>query len=288
MRAGRPALARRAGHLPYHAWAYGLDGRLVSTGFATPTPDFDPADHGLLPVATRVWKGGIYLCLADVPPGFAPDPAGDVLANWPLDRLVTGHRRDVTLACNWKVFWENYNECLHCPGVHPELSARVPIYRRGVMSPEELPEGVPSGPSLADGARTWTVSGAPCGPEFPDLTEAERTAGHTFVTVYPAMFLVAHVDFVRTVRLTPLGPETTRLTAEWLFAPEAMTAPGFDLSQAVDFAARVLAEDGAACEMNQRGLREGGITAARLMPQEFDIKAFHDWVRERMNAAGEG
>ena len=38
---------------PYHAWAYATDGRLVSTAFGTPTPDFVKADHGLFPVALR-------------------------------------------------------------------------------------------------------------------------------------------------------------------------------------------------------------------------------------------
>ena len=27
------------------------------------------------------------------------------------------------VAANWKGIAENYNECLHCPGVHPELNA---------------------------------------------------------------------------------------------------------------------------------------------------------------------
>ncbi len=44
------------------------------------------------------------------------------------------------IACNWKIFWENFNECLHCPGVHPELCDMVPIYGRGIMSEREDPE----------------------------------------------------------------------------------------------------------------------------------------------------
>ena len=27
------------------------------------------------------------------------------------------------MGANWKAIAENYNECLHCPGVHPELNA---------------------------------------------------------------------------------------------------------------------------------------------------------------------
>lgn len=268
---------------PYHAWAYDLDGRLRSTAFATPTPDFDRAAHGLTGVAHRVWNGCLFLCLSDDPPDFSPDLGLAALDNWPMDRLVTGHAMEVELACNWKVFWENYNECLHCPGIHPALSRRVPVYRQGVMSAAETSAPGAAGPALEPGTQSWTVDGRPCGPEFPDLSAAERAAGHTFVTIYPGVFLVAHVDYLRIVSLTPLAPERTRLRAEWLFAPETLAAPGFDLGNVVEFAATVLAEDGAACEMNQRGLRTPGFRAGRLMPQEFEIRAFHDWVLSRLD-----
>jgi Rieske 2Fe-2S family protein len=264
---------------PYHTWAYGTDGRLVSTAFATPTADFRREDHGLLPVALRVWAGTIFLCLAADPPDLTPDLGLDALDAWPMDALVTGHREVRGIACNWKVFWENYNECLHCPGVHPALSERVPVYAKGVMSAAET-DDPPPGPVLG-GAQSWTVSGRACGPGFPGLSAEQRAAGHTFVTTYPSTFMVGHVDYIRSVRLEPTGPETTRLTAEWLFLPETLALPGFDLRDVVDFAGTVLAEDAAACEMNQRGLASSAYRRGRLMPQEFDIARFHEWVTER-------
>lgn len=267
---------------PYHAWAYDGDGRLRSTGFATPGDDFDRSAHGLFPVASKLWAGGIYLCLSPDPPEFAPDLGVGALDNWPMDRLVTGHVVEKVLACNWKIFWENYNECLHCPGIHPALSQRVPVYRKGIMSAGETGGAPFDGPVLADGAVSWTVSGRPCGPEFPRLSPRERETAHNFVTLYPSSFTVAHVDYVRTVSLKPLGPEETRLTAEWLFPPETLAAGDFDLADVVDFATGVLNEDGAACEMNQRGLKSSAYRSGRLMPQEFDIAHFHDWVRTRL------
>jgi Rieske 2Fe-2S family protein len=75
----------------------------------------------------------------------------------------------------------------------------------------------------------------------------------------------------------------TRLRAEWLFLPETREAPDFDLSNVVDFAATVMAEDGAACEMNQRGLRSSRFKRGTLMPQEFDILRFHQWVTARLD-----
>ena len=269
---------------PYHAWAYDLDGRLRSTAFATPTSDFDRGAHGLFPVATKVWNGCLFLSLAETPPQFAPDIGVAALDNWPMERLRTGHSQEIELECNWKVFWENYNECLHCPGIHPSLSQRVPVYRHGIMSASETGDRPFDGPALEDGAESWTVDGRACGPAFEGLSDAERALGHTFVTLYPTAFIVAHVDYVRIVSLIPLGPERTRLRAEWLFLPETLDAPGFDLPNVVDFAAAVMAEDGAACEMNQRGLRSSRFERGTLMPQEFEIARFHQWVMARLEA----
>ncbi len=270
---------------PYHAWAYDNEGALVSTGYATPTHDFDKALHGLFPVALHQWNGCVFLCLADTPPPFEPDMGVAALDNWPMDRLVTGHILEKQLACNWKVFWENYNECLHCPGIHKGLSDMVPIYRKGIMSDEEDADWSADqghNAALKDDARSWTVNGQACGPEFPDLTPRERAIAHNFVTIYPSTYIVAHVDYVRIVSMTPLAPEITQLRAEWLFLPETLAQAGFDLANVTDFATTVLLEDGAACEMNQRGLKSSRFEQGRLMPQEFDIHAFHKWVLNQL------
>jgi glycine betaine catabolism A len=271
---------------PYHAWAYAaIDGRLVSTAFAVPTEDFRRQDHGLIPLAVNLWAGFVFLSAARNPPDLWSDVPLATLANWPMEGLVTGHRHEVELACNWKAFWENYSECLHCPGIHPELCDMVPVYGKGVMSASEAlgwTPGVPVGPNLKPGAQSWTMTGAPCGPVFPGLTEAERWAGYTFVTLWPSAYVVAHVDYVRSVRVKPLSPTRTRLVAEWHFPQETLAQPGFDAGEVADFAKIVLAQDGAAAEMNQRGMASPAFTRARLMPEEYEVHRFHQWVLAEM------
>ena len=270
---------------PYHSWSYSTAGRLISTAHATPTADFVREDHGLFPVAVQDWNGCLFLCLADAPPPLAPDMGLRAFNNWPMAGLITGHRLVKDLACNWKLFWENYNECLHCPGIHPELCDLVPVYAKGVVTLSELADWTPDAPrghNLKAGASSWTASGKPCGPEFPHLTPEQRANGYNFVTIYPTMFVVGHVNYMRCVTLQPTGPETTRLTAEWLFAPETLAQPGFSASKVAAFATLVMAQDGGAAEMNQRGLKSPKFTRARLMPQEFDIVNFHKWLEAQM------
>jgi glycine betaine catabolism A len=255
---------------PYHAWAYDLSGHLVRTPFVADMDDFRKADHGLFKVRSHVWNGFVFVCLSEAPPDFAavPDLGLHALDNWPMADLATGHVLVKEIACNWKIFWENYN-----------------VYGRGYMSASEEPgyDPVEAGGVLEEGALTWTMTGKPCGPEFSRLTQDERARGHTFVTLMPGMFIVAHVDYVRAVSLKPLGPERIELRAEWLFSEATLDAPGFDLDNVTRFATTVMLQDGAACEMNQRGLKSSAFKMGRLMPQEFDVHHFQQWIRRRLN-----
>nr|WP_292357761.1 SRPBCC family protein [Mesorhizobium sp.] len=43
----------------------------------------------------------------------------------------------------------------------------------------------------------------------------------------------------------------------------------------------MLEEDAAICEINQKGLRSIRHEAGVLMPEEYDLRRFHEWVRGR-------
>jgi Rieske 2Fe-2S family protein len=271
---------------PYHAFAFAAsDGALVATGHAVPTDDFDRSAHGLKRVACHEWNGFLFLNLAAAPGDLYADVGLRTLDNWPMSTLVTGHRWETEIACNWKTFWENYSECLHCPGIHPELCDMVPIYGKGIMGQSEALGWTPeeqSRPNLRAGATSWTESGQPCGPVFPGLSDAERLAGYNFVTLWPSTYIVAHVDYVRSVRIQPLAPERTRLIADWYFPEATLAQDGFDAAAVAGFAKIVMEQDGAASEMNQRGMRSPVFRAARLMPEEYEIHRFHQWVLNEM------
>jgi Rieske 2Fe-2S family protein len=271
---------------PYHAWAFAAeDGRLVSTAHAHPTEDFAPADHGLHKVQHRIWNGFVFLNLSPDPGPIMADVPLSSLDNWPMDGLVTAHHWETDLACNWKSFWENYSECLHCPGIHPELCDLVPVYGKGIMGQAEALGWTPdqtAEPVLRPGAHTWSLDGQLCGPVFKGLGEQERADGHRFVTMWPSAYIVAHLDYVRAVRIVPLGPERTRLIAEWYFTPETLAQPGFDAAKVAAFAKIVIEQDSAASEMNQRGLRSPSFKAARLMPEEYEIHRFQQWLLAEM------
>ena len=55
-----------------------------------------------------------------------------------MDELRVGVRIVYEVDANWKIVVENYNECLHCPQVHPELVQVVPLFRFGEVWDEEI------------------------------------------------------------------------------------------------------------------------------------------------------
>ena len=276
---------------PYHSWRYNLRGELVQTS-SVQTPDgFSKADYPLFQLPLREWGGFIFVCLAAVPPPFekAFDLPLERFAPYELDRLEVGHTLRKTIKCNWKVFWENYNECLHCPGVHPKLAQLVPIFGRALLERKDDPswqdhaadEDPKYAGGLRRGAQSWTMDGQPVGVEFPKVSDEDRKAGHLYLTSVPSVFIVTHVDYVRVVRLLPLGPELTEMSIEFLFLPQTL-AEKRDISGAVEFTNIVMSEDAEVSELNQRGLRATAFESGVLMPEEYAIRQFQDWVRAEL------
>jgi Rieske 2Fe-2S family protein len=93
---------------------------------------------------------------------------------------------------------------------------------------------------------------------------------------------VAHVDYLRVVRLLPLAPELTEMSIEFLFLPETLAEPQHDITGAVEFTNIVMSEDAEICEVNQRGLHSLPHEKGVLMPEEYAIRQFQDWVRSEL------
>ncbi|MDZ4730370.1 MAG: aromatic ring-hydroxylating dioxygenase subunit alpha [Xanthomonadales bacterium] len=278
---------------PYHAWTYDFDGKLQRTPRRVETADFDASQYSLYRVNLQCWGGFVFICLADEPPKSLQDSLADegkALANWPLSELKLVHREEQELACNWKVFWENFLECYHCPGIHPDLCQLVPVYGQGFLSMEDLQALGRELPSAANhmlrhAAQTWAKNGISGLPLIAGLTAEEQARGMTFATLFPTVFVVAHQDYVRSVRVMPMGPESTRLIVDWLLPESSLNADPELIEQMLAFARQVVKEDGRACELNQQGLKSIRHQHGVLMPQEYDVLAFDNWLRDQLKSS---
>jgi Rieske 2Fe-2S family protein len=241
---------------PYHAWGYALDGTLVTTPMVD-KEEIDRRATSLWAVHVEVWEGFVFVNLSKDEPRPLREHLADQqveplgMAKFGLEELRIAHVTVNEVQANWKIVIENYNECLHCPTIHPELVAVVPAYRKGDIFEDGRHDG---GVSLADG-RTAIVDDARLRlPLLPGFKKEGDPASYYGASVYPTMFLDVDGSSCLATAVFPTGPRSCRLVTEYLFSPEALEDPDFDPSPIVEFNERVTRQDNEACERVQRGV----------------------------------
>jgi Rieske 2Fe-2S family protein len=172
---------------------------------------------------------------------------------------------------NWKIVIENYNECLHCPTVHPELVALVPAYRTGSIFESGREDG---GVTLADGRMTLATDPRLRLPLLPGLTGQDDAGAYFGAMVYPSMFLDVDGSTALATAVFPTGPRSCRLVTEYLFGPEALEDPGFDPSPVVDFNERVTRQDNEVCERVQRGVSSRAFDHGVFPAKDASVHSF--------------
>jgi Rieske 2Fe-2S family protein len=277
----REGHVRRRLRCPYHGWSYGLDGSLRAAPHMDGVEDFDFNCWGLMPVRMAVVGGLVLVDLSGEAPE-ADEHVGELRGH--LDRyragtLELGDRREYVVEANWKGIAENYNECLHCPGVHPELNALSDY-----MSGEEVTgEGAWCGGTmtLREGSTTMATEGGHT--RRPPITGLSGADLETilYLVLFPNALVSFHPDYLMLHTLWPTAPGRTEVVCEWFFEPQTIARDDFDPSDAVDFWDTVNRQDWHVCELAQKGVRTRGYTAGRYSAEEVDVHAFDQMVAER-------
>lgn len=257
----------------YHSWSYRLDGTLRSAPTLTQAPDFNTGDYPLIAVAAEASGGWLWVDLSgeSAPLEEHFGNLGELTAPYETDRLRTAASHEYTVAANWKIVVENYNECYHCTTIHPELCQ--------VTQPDSGRDYQPTGMWLGGGmdleprAETMSLDGRSLGVPH-RLIEGDLARQVLYLTVMPNLLLSLHPDYVMTHVVTPLGPGETRVECSWLFPPEALDLEDFDPAYAVDFWDITNREDWAACEGVMRGMRNRGYRPGPLSSWEGTVYQF--------------
>src|SRR3954451_5180596 len=262
---------------PYHAWTDGLDGSLRSAPFTDGLEDFDPACFGLHAVRLAVVEGLVLLDLS----GQGPPPQAHIgalassLAAYRLPELKRGARIVYDVDANWKAIGENYSECLHCPGVHPELN-RLSHYLSG-ESIEGAGRWCGGSMTLAPGVKTMATDGG----HGRKPIEGVDLRSILYFLIFPNTLVSLHPDYVMLHTMWPKGPDRTEVVCEWFFEPEAIASPDFDPTDAVEFWDQINREDWEVCALTQRGMESRSFTPGRYTTQEDDVHTFDVMVAER-------
>jgi choline monooxygenase len=256
----------------YHGWTYSLAGRLLRAPDMDGTADFCADDLALSPVRIETLGPLVFANLDAKAP-----PLGERLDDIPgeaerLGFLSMRHvlHRAYTVACNWKVYVDNYLEGYHIPIVHPTLFKELDFAQYRVEP------------------RRWTtLQHAPLRPAEPGR-HYQPTADDTdarYWWVFPNVMLNAYQGQLQTNVIVPLDSEHTVTLFDW-FAPDAKPPAGFD--QLVQFSDDIQKEDIWICEAVQKNLHSTAWTPGRYCAKhESSLHHFHRLLRESL-AEGAG
>lgn len=262
---------------PYHAWTYATDGRLIGAPHMQDAEGFDKRDYPLHSAAVAEWEGFLFVNVADDPPPFAEvfAPMIGRLSRFAIGDLVVGHRVRYDVAANWKLVFQNYSECLHCPMIHPELSTVLP-YQSGA---NDLIEGPFLGGymELTAGNDSATISGRACGRIVSDALAGDDLRRAYYYSLMPNMLLSVHPDYVNYYIVTPVTPEHTIVESEWMFHRSNEGSASFNPQDAIAFWDVTNRQDWDIVERSQRGVSSRKYEPGPYSPRESIPAA---WDRE--------
>jgi choline monooxygenase len=234
---------------PYHAWTYGLDGRLRKAPRSEEEPDFPQSELGLVPIAVDTWGPFVFAHA-----GSDPEPLADTLGSLPaqvaelgldVDSLVHHSRWEAEVEANWKIVSENFLECYHCQVAHPAFSELIDVSPDAYLLSTDGRLSTQHGP-LRTVAPTDELPRAQFHFLWPNLG----------INIFPGRPNLSIGPFV------PLTPERTYRSLDYFFGPEVEAAWIDDL---IAFDAQVGREDVALVEGVQRGVASGALEHGVLM-----------------------
>jgi len=263
---------------PYHSWVYNFDGSL----FKAPHLDVDTKDKKfhLNRVKSEAWGGFIFINLDEKPSSFEKyiKKLSDQFIRFPLSELVSSRSYQYDVSANWKVIVENYNECYHCAGVHPELVSIIPAFKENGGNGLDWDEGIPHRP----GANTFTFSGTTNRKPFPGLNQSEKN-NHFGQALYPNLMMSLSMDHVAAFILQPISPTYTRIDCRILFHPDEVVKSDFDPDDASEFWNLVNKQDWNICERVQKGMRSNTFKYGYYSPMEDESLDIRKYIQERLD-----
>ena len=279
-------------HCPYHNWIYALDGALITAPNWRAMADIDKRDYGLHQVRAQVWEGLIFVCVDGEPGPLADHMRPQIesrlggyakLERYRMGELRVGGRAEYDVAANWKLIYENFQECYHCSHIHPELVEAIPQFRSPATGTGGYDLG---GYPIASGRASFSLTGHTVLPRLPGLLPADDGLFYGMV-LRPNCFLSLVSDHVIVHRFEPVAADRTRAVCEWLFPEQTLADGRYDVRDAVALFGKVNEQDFAAAQwcqpnMSSRAYTRGGV----LVPSETPvISRYYEWYLGLMEAA---
>ena len=257
----------------YHGWTYDLRGQLRGLPEFEGVEDFRREDQGLVPVRVDRWGPLVFAHLGDAPLPL-PDSLAPLSAEMgPLEDLRFLERREYTLACNWKVFVDNYLDGgYHVNSVHPALGSvlqyaeyRTECFERTSLQSSPMRTG-------DDAAAAATRTG-------------DRAR---YAWAFPNLMVNLYAGVMDTNVVLPLGPERCRVTIDFYFGDLEGEAALRFAQQSMELGHQIQLEDVGICEDVQKGMGSRSYRTGRFsVRREVAIHHFHRLLASRLQAGAD-
>ncbi len=286
---------------PYHAWTYGLDGRLRSR--RAMAAGFEPSRYGLKALRCGVFHGLIFVNLDDNAPDLADGlkavDAGYEL--YDLENTKVAHRQTYSVAANWKLAVENFMECYHCAPAHGEYARCHALQSpedNAMLRPAMLKEAARLGYRTATAENsepadqgavqyyyarnalyapfvTGSRDGKPLAPLLGNI--GGYGGGVADVQIGPLSFGLLYADHAVWYGFTPRGVQATDMEITWLVRADAEEGRDYHID-ALTWLWRVTSEaDKKIITNNQRGINSRFYEPGPLSDMEAFTGGFIEW-----------
>jgi choline monooxygenase len=250
-------------HCPYHGWNYGLDGSLKGMPEFDGVKNFERQENGLVPVKVETWEAFVFVNLDSHAEPLSAFLGGLVKRCAPLglSKLHFFEHKVYDIACNWKVFVDNYLDGgYHVPHLHKGLSS-VLDYKQYTIENEDR----------------YCLQSSPMVASDEDAATATTRKGDRawYFWQYPNFMINCYEGYMDTNLVVPLDVDHCRVIFDFYFSDVSEARREYN-TQSIAVGDRVQDEDLGICEDVQRGLKSRAYGAGRLsVRREAGEQLFH-------------
>ena len=283
----QPQSSRPTMTCPYHAWSYGLDGRLLKTPHFSGDGNHDtgpiPRDClDLKSVRCETWNGLVFINMSGQAVSLDEHmaPVARRYGDFDFSEMRLGRVMTFELAANWKLPIENFIEGYHLPWTHPFLNSVSSMANHYSVIDEPI---AGQGSDLYERDK----AGHDALPLFSGLSEHWRVRAE-YPSLLPNMLMGVHVDHITVWGIFPVGVDRALERVYFFYAGDQALSP--ELAPVREKVETILhsinLEDVGVVESMQRGRASPGYVDAHFSP--YHEGCIHSFERRIANAVGAG
>ena len=265
----------------YHGWTYNLNGQLVGAPNMDHGDGFNKNDYSLHKISIKEWAGFIFISMSDkIEEDFDNfyNPIKTKFNEWQLEELNTIEKKEYLINANWKLVIQNYNECYHCPTIHPDL-AKIHHFTSGE---NDLYEGPFLGGfmTLNDNMKSITKTGNLSSEPIPNVSKINHNRIY-YYSLFPNMLISLHPEYVMYHTVIPISPNKCKATCSWLFLEG--NNDQYNQNDAIEFWDKTNKEDWSISELSQLGIQSKKYIPGPYSSRESLLSTFDNYYLSKLN-----